>query len=437
MTFCASLKIAIAQTVVWQMRPIECDKIQLINSDLYRIEKNGKIGLVRSDGTFISPIENDNISSFYEGKALVTSNDGDGERINAVLTEDGKYNQFSKIYHTLNGQKFFSNGLLSVSNEKGELGYIDEYGSEVCAFNGKYDRIKPFAEGYATVFKNKKYHLINKEGIPVKFTFKSVGEVYGGTNVYNGLAYVWDTEGRFYTFDVNKNNPCKSVKTPPNTKALDYLYRFTSVSGQDKKVPFKDLVYKGKSGIQPSTCNGKYGYCNSDNFVLPYQFSVASQFEDGYAIVGENGKLGIIKYVDGSSFSVMEVVKSLMFQVGKSVTCKFSVDIPEAWKNKNLHVEMKDQQGALIETVHVDNVFSFQQTLNSNCKRDFYVTISGDGLLLFEGKLVYNYTKIVDVCPICGKEKGKCLGHNKPKEKEDKCHTCGLKISECKYQGVH
>lgn len=441
-----SVHIATAQTVVWQMRPSDFSEICLVNSNLYKVVRNGKIGLIHSDGSNVAPIENDNISGFYEGKALLTANDGHGERVNGCLTEDGKYYPFSKKYYTLSGQKFFSDGVLSVANEQGKPGYIDESGNEVCGFDGKYDRIKPFVEGYAAVFKNKKYHLIDKEGVPVRFTFKSVGEVYGGTNVYNGLAYIWDTEGQFYTYDINREGPCKNVKTPQNTKSLDYLYRFSCISGLNKEIPFKNLEYSGQKGLNPLQNGGYYGYSNGQDIVLPCQFNSASPFEDGKAIIGINGKVGIIRYVEGSSFLTSEISKSLTFYAGKKVMCQFNIEIPEVWRNSKLEIVLKDQQGVSIETTHINNSFTFTQVLASSCKKEYNISIGGDGLKLYEGKLSYQFIK-KEICPECGKDKEKCPGHPKIIKEGDKghtsgtaeklCPTCGKKISECKYQGVH
>lgn len=430
MAFSLLLHIAGAQTAVWQLHPTDYSEITPINTNLYKVIRNGKIGLIRSDGTVVASADNDNISNFYEGKALVTVNDGHGERVNGCLTDDGKYILFGKKYYTLSGQEFFSNGVLTVANEQGTLGYIDESGAEVCGFDGKYDKIKPFTEGYASVFKNKKYYLIDKDGRPVRFSFKSVGEVFGGTNVYNGLAYVWDTEGRFYTYDINKEGPCKSTKTPQNIKSLDYLYRFSCISGANKEVPFTEKKYSGQKGLDPSDDGGIYGYHSGENVVLPFQFHSASPFENDNAIVGLNGKLGIIRFVTGSSFSVSEVSKDITFYAGKTVSCQFNIEIPEVWVNSDLQIVLKDQQGISIETKYLGNSYIFTQTLSTACKKEYTISINGDGLKLFEGKLFYSFTK-KEICPTCGKDKDKCNGHSRL------CPTCGKKINECKFQGVH
>ena len=75
------------QTVVWQMQPTDYSQIERISSTLFKVVRNGKIGLINSDGTVVAPVVNDNISDCYEHKALITSNDGHGERITGCLTD--------------------------------------------------------------------------------------------------------------------------------------------------------------------------------------------------------------------------------------------------------------------------------------------------------------------------------------------------------------
>lgn len=451
-----------AQTAVWQLRPTDYNEITLINTNLYKVQSNGKIGLIHADGTVVAPATNDNISDYYEGKALVTVNDGNGERVAGCLTESGKFFPYSAKYYTLSGQKFFSDGALSVADEQGKLGYIDEAGAQICGFDGKYDKIKPFNEGYAAVFKNKKYSLINKYGEPVHFTFASVGEVASGTNVSNGYAYVWDSDGRFFTYNVDTGGNCKKARKPQNTN-LDYLYCFSSITGKSKDVPFRRGSYRGAAGAAPTADGGMYGYKSGERTVLPAQFSAADQFEDGYAPVVLNGRLGILKWIDGAVFALSEVAREKRFYAGKAFTCQFVLDVPEVWRDADLNVEVKDENGVIVDSQKEGNSYAFSQTLSASCAKTYSVTVSGDGLKLFEGALSYEFKKIEvcstcgrdkdkcpghPKCPVCGKEKSKCPGHTSTAEvcpgcgKEinkaaGHCRTCHKTLKECKYQGVH
>ena len=446
---CLSIK---AQTIVWEMPLSQYDKIEYWGNNLWLATKNGKIGLIQSNGTIIAPIENEKISDFYDHKALLTFNDSKGERVMGCLTDNGQYHDFKKRCYTLAGQKFFSDDLVSVSDENGKLGYVDCDGNPIIGFNDKYDRIKPFTEGYAAVFKNRKYHLIDKEGQSVRFLFNGVGEVYGGTNVFNGLAYVWDTDGKYYTYDTRKGGACKSAKIPGSQQGFDYLYRFMAISGQNKTIPFKSVNRQISKGIAPSISNGVYGYNMDGRTIIPYQFSGATQFENGYAVVTLNGQKGIIKYVDDDSFNATSSTSSFNYHEGETVNCQFQLVIPHIWQGKKISLILKDETQNIAISQNA-STYSFKIKPTSSRKQS-QLEIEGEGLILYRTTLSYTFVR-KERCPECGKDKDACPynGHHpaknisKPAEKgthhsaekksERICPTCGKPISRCKYQGVH
>lgn len=439
----------LSQTVVWQMQPSNYSEITHLVSDLYIAKLNDKIGLIRSDGSIVVPIENDQIGDFYENKSLVTYTDGQRECVRGVLLAEGKYNSFSTKFYTLLGQKFYSDGLLSVADAEGRLGYVDVYGNKVLGFDGKYDKIKPFTEGYAAVFKNKRYSLIDKAGITVSFTFNGVAELYGGTNVLNGKAYVWDTNGKLYTFDILQGGTCKSVKWP-SSKTLDYLYRFASLSDKTKNVPFYKVQNNRKKGIAPNLTNNLYGFSLDNGVVIPAQFSKANQFEDNLSVVCLNGKYGILKYVAGQSFQIEGTNTAIGYYAGKKAKCNFLLTVPDSWKGKVLDVRMKnsEQEFPLIRTAQG---YNFELYPNRG-KYYFIIEVSCEGLLLYRDSMSYVFVR-KERCPVCKLDVNQCRyrgRHPEPERKttgrgnhvvqkktEKVCPTCGKKISKCKYQGVH
>lgn len=432
------------QTVVWQMQPTNYNQIERISSNLFMVTRNGKIGLVTVDGTEVAPVVNDYISDCYEHKALVTSNDGHGERIAGCLTDNGIYYGYSTKYYTLNGQKFFSDGLISVADENGKLGYIDEKGNQVVGFDGKYSRIKPFTEGHATVMKNKKYVLINKDGDEMRFVYsKGVGAAIAGcTNVCNGKAYVYDEYGgsdrSYFIYDALRKSELEKTGRVKNT-AMDYLYCYQSVSGRTKEVPFEKMKpYSGRKGLAASQANGMYGYISGGSEIVPYQFSSASQFEDGLAIVGINGQIGILKFVDGASFDVTIPNDKHDFYLGNSVSCTFNLSIPSIWQGKKIDVVLKDKSGSAIPTTNTFGTYTFSVKPTASGQLEYSIVVNGEGICLYENNIVYKFNK-KERCVTCGKDKNQCEYHgNHPiTPKEPLCPTCGKKVSECKYQGVH
>ena len=401
---------------------------------------------------------NDDISDFYENKALVTCNDGHGERITGCLTDKWNFYEYATKYYTLTGQKFFSDGLLSVADENGRLGYIDEKGNQVVGFEGKYSRIKPFTEGHAAVLKNKRYVLINKEGDEMRFVYsKGAGAAIAGcTNVYKGKAYVYDEYGgsdrSYFIYDaVKKSNLEKTSRIKDTT--MDYLFCYQSVSGRTKDVPLEKMKpYSGEKGISPSLVNGKYGYMSSETVIVPSQFSSASQFEDGFAIVCINGQLGILKYVDDTSFDVTVPSNKHDFYAGNSVSCSFNLSVPGVWQNKSLNVTLKDNNGSAISTTNTSGTYTFSANPSLSGSLEFYVTIDSEGLCLYEGIITYEFNKR-ERCSICGKDKRQCEYHgNHPTPKqavenpcpacgksncEIHCYDCKKTIKDCEFHGVH
>lgn len=436
-----------SQTVVWQMQPTDYNQIERISGTLFKVVRNGKIGLINSDGTVVAPVVNDNISDCYEHKALITGSDGHGERITGCITDNGTYYGYTTKYYTLNGQKFFSDGLLSVADENGKLGYIDERGNQIVGFDGKYSRIKPFTEGYATVMKNKKYVLINKDGDEMRFIYrKGVGAAIAGcTNVYNGKAYVYDEYGgsdrSYFIYDAERKSDLEKTGRVKNT-AMDYLYCYQSVTGRSKDVPYEKMrAYSGSKGISATSANGLYGYTLNGTVIVPEQFSSASQFEDGLAIVSFNGQMGILKFVDGASFGVSTPTKRHDFYAGNSVSCGFNLSVPGIWQGRNLDVVLRDNNGSAVITTNTADSYTFSTKPSSSGLVEYTITISAEGMRLYESKIAYSFNKR-ERCVTCGKDKSQCEYNGNhptptPKQKEGLCPTCGKKISECKYQGVH
>ncbi len=432
------------QTVVWQMPPTDYTGIDRISNTLFKVVRNGKIGLINADGTMVAPVVNDNISDCYEHKAIMTSNDGHGERITGCLTDEGIYYSYETKYYTLNGQKFFSDGVISVADESGRLGYIDEKGNRIVGFDGKYSRIKPFTEGHAAVMKNKKYILINKDGDEMRFVYsKGVGAAIAGcTNVFNGKAYVYDEYGgsdrSYFIYDAVRKSDLEKTGRVKNT-AMDYLYCYQSISGRSKEIPFEKMKpYSGRKGLAATQSNGMYGYMSGGSLIVPCQFSSASQFEDGLSIVTVNGQMGILKFVDGASFDVTVPMIKHDFYTGNSVSCVFNLSVPGIWQGKNIDVILKDMNGSTISTTNSSGAYTFSVRPSASGQQEYAVAINGEGIRLYECKINYIFN-IKERCATCGKDKSQCEYHgNHPTiKKEALCPTCGKKISKCKYQGVH
>lgn len=414
---------------------------------MFEVEKHGKKGVIRSNGDIIVPVENDNISLMYNNLAIVTKNEERGERVAGCLTREGKYIPFSQPYYTLSGQKFYSDGLLSVHDANGMAGYINPLGKEVVGFDGRYDLIKPFSEGFAAVFKNKRYSLIDKDGRAVRFTFPNVAELYGGTNVYQGQVYVWDTEGRFYTYNVRNGGYCKKARKPKNT-SIDYLYRFGELTKMTHEIPY-DKVKEEASSLVPFESSGLWGYKAQDVITVIPQFTQAGNFIRNLSVVEKEGEWGIIRYLPDESFSLTPYNQGgVRFSNGtSSVKCQLQINLPAAWREKKIEAMAVDMKSKKEYQLNKEgNDWSFQVKTNGKEENTYKIVVTGNHLILYHGLATFHLTplcrtchKDLDVCPYKGNHPApqpqQPVTPNKTKIKY--CKDCGLPENECPYKGVH
>ena len=381
---------SVAQTALWQMEPRSYDAITRIGKELFKVDKDGKCGLIKSDGSIILDLKADKIGPTFSDHALVTTHENGKKLIIGTLSVYGDYNGFSKKYYAIDGQEFYSDGLITVADEKGRLGYIDDEGNPVLGFDGRFDNIKPFTEGYAAVFKNDVYSLVNKRGIEAEMII-GLGEVYGGTNVCNGIAYIWDTEGNVYTYDV-RTGKCNKAKEPSNNHP-DYLYCYQGTSGRGPVPPYKDFQYVGTKVLEPFVKDGMYGYSDV-GFLLPAQFASATPFVDGLAIVKKNGLLGILKYDEnGKGFSLTVPEEIVRYHKGGNAACWFVIHSPEGIATDAVKITVRDSLCFDIPVTNEGNGrYSFRATPKVEAGK-YVVGVEAYGLNLWEGKACYTFKK--------------------------------------------
>ncbi|MBR6981755.1 MAG: WG repeat-containing protein [Prevotella sp.] len=378
-----------SQIAEWQMKPIECVSLTRFAPHIFQMEKNGKKGLVKEDGTILVDAVCTEITLFYDHHALLLAKEKGQTRVLGNITDTGEYNLYDSVYYALEGQYFYSDGLLSVMDENGRKGYIDEKGQRVEEiFKEGYDIIKPFTEGYAAVFKNDKYFLINKTGKKENITLVDVGKLWGGTNVFEGEAYVWDEDKTIQVYNVETK---KCTKKSINSDESDYLYCFSEVTKRASKVPFQEGP-RGVMGMAPTVENGLWGYVSKGITVLPPQFDYATQVEDGLAVVRKNGKYGIVRMIeDTNPFDVIPEKESVEYWDGDLADCTFDVNTPEVWGKHPLKVKtIEGTKGIPLEENGRHYAFSYAPQRE---KHDFEVEIICEDLILFKKTLTYAFEK--------------------------------------------
>lgn len=394
---------ATAQTVTWQLPPTaDYKEMVRFGPQLYQVTGiDGKVGLIRPDGTVVVPAEADNIGQFYDGMALVTLDESTSRhQILGVLTEDGAYIPFKEKYYTLGKQEFYSDGLLSVENAKGKKGYLDKSGTPACLFDQNYYRIKPFTEGYAAISdKGTTFYLINKNGRRQNLMLPSTGTGHKLLKVYNpvqGKVLALDDYKKCYKFNL-ASGECedmnKKVEKEPST---DYLFRPVEVieaAGMElyKTVPFTQLA-KGTDGLKPKKMDGGYGFEEEGRTILPGQLTSATPFEDDLSIVTIGGRMGLLRHHTGQKpFSVNSEQELYHFDKGSDIACGFKLDIPQAWGGKQINVSLIDN--SIGEKLHPEfgaQGYSINLHPSRSGQKEFAVSVTAEGLHLWTGQLVFN-----------------------------------------------
>lgn len=422
-----------AQSVAWNLSPQEYTDIQCIGKHIYKATNgDGKKTIMANfaDGKTMSKIECDDITPFYKNWALMLKYEEKKKRVIGCIEVDGTCNVFEQPFYTLTGQEFYSEGLLTVENGKGEKVYIDHLGNEMIGSGKNYSRIKPFSEGYAVVFvnNNKESDYINKDGQSPQIrstllNYVTIGQV---TNFYQGKALMMATNRDYFICDINGNGEKLSQKPEDIAKYFDYLYRFVFNKDDVQKTPPYDLNYKGdengniKPVVDGKGKNARYGYelANGNRIVVPCQFVYAGPFVDGFAIVKMiDGKCGILQYLSEpvTQFSVTPVQKTVQFDKPSDViSCQFMVS-PVQWHGHTIQAELADFKDKQV-TSDGNGRFSFSFShAGKHSKETFNINLLSDGIILGSYPIIIEFQK----------------------KEPPKCSICGAEISQCPHQGKH
>ena len=381
-----------AQVVTWAVKPGVYTKIEPCWGDMYFAYKNNTLGVINGDGRVIVAPEANRITGFYGGLALVLKSDGGQERVLGILSTDGSYSKVDGTYYTIPYQEFFSEGLLTVTTPRGQAGYMNGNGVIVKSFNVSF--ISPFSEGYAVVGEKTDFSIIDKRFNALSIQLGTVSQVYGGSNVYKGNAVVWDGNGKFYNFDVNRGTSKKISE--PNSLDYDYMYCLTSITQRPVEVPYED-PQRSSVSLSVTEKGGKYGYMRNDKIILPYQFENAEDFHGNYAIAKTKGEYALLSLhnvnetFDAKANSDIKYRKSS----GKDLVHKFGVSLPTLWNDDNVTVQLKDDDGIPVNISNNGNSYEFTANGGNGTKK-YNVEIDGEGMLLWQGEIAYNYTVEVD-----------------------------------------
>lgn len=429
--FCLSVTVtSLAQTAVWSLHPGNYVEIQCIGKHTYKvthIDGHSSVMSISADGKAQSIVTCDEITPFYKNWALLIKHEEKKRRVIGSLSSDGTCNLFKAVFYTLTNQEFYSEGLLTVENDKGEKVYIDYQGNERIGTGKKYKRIKPFSEGYAVVFNDdQKSNYINKDGqiLPIRSSLLNNVELFQVMNFYQGRALMMGKNKDYFICDIEGNGEKLSKK--PESLEYDYLYRFVSNNDNVQKTPPYDPVYKGvvdtlvKLKVVGKGKNTRYGYSmvKDSKTMLPCQFSLAEPFIDSFAIVKmTDGKQGILHLSSDAitEFNVSTVNKTIQFdKPAEPVTCQFTIS-PVDWRGSQIQAQLAEHDGVEVKS-EGNGLFSFIFFPSERApQKTFKINLLSEGLLLTTRSITIEFKK----------------------KEPPKCTTCHLEISKCKDKGKH
>lgn len=390
--FAVSLR---AQVITWSVKPGKYSKIEPCWQDLYFVYNSNSMGVITGDGQIVVNPDADRITGFYNDLALVLKSEGGKERIMGILKTDGSYLKVNGTYYTIPYQEFFSEGLLTVVTDKDQAGFMNVNGVIVKSFDTSF--ISPFSEGYAVVGENENFTIVDKLFNAINIQLGTVAPIYGGSNVYNGQAIIWDANGKFYNYDVNRG-VCRKVSEPKSLD-YDYMYCFSCISKRPQNVPYEKLK-RCPETFMITEQDYKFGYIYNNRIILPCQFEQAERFHGKYAIVKNNGQYALLSaHETNDNFSVkLDSEIKYRKSAGKNLKHQFGISVPLLWNNESLGVRVKDENGNAVSIVNKGDSYEFISDGDSGTKK-YTVEIESDGLNLWKGEMAYHYTILPESRP--------------------------------------
>lgn len=382
----------VAQSADWLVTPIY-SSIKYFGPNMYQVKKDGKVGMITSKGDVILRPEYDAINYFYEGRTIFVNKRQGRWQLMGTLDEDGNVNYTEATYFLLPDYMFYSEGFITVQDEFGRYGYLNEKCEP--AFEFTSDIVYPFSEGFAVVGEGDTFHWIDTSGEQILPKLKNGGTPYGGTNFYNGKCYLWDEDE--VLFILNGDGRIEESENKTSEFDIDYLYR---VSGQNGYITYSTYTQEQSKEWIPEERDGLWTYISEKGKPLtPFQYDEVDYFADGAAIAKMDGKYGLLHIIeDKSSFYIQTQKPNHIFSEGSSCNCEFQLSVPEKWKNQSITVSLKDPDtGNFLQIEKSDrNSYSFSYTPNASHSKEtkiFNVEVKNNGIKLWQGNESFSFVQ--------------------------------------------
>ncbi len=261
------------------------DKVFTMQDGLMRAMKNGYSVIVSEKGKIL-PGEYQHINEFKEDLSSVKSKDNKW----GFIDRSGKVVILLEYEDAGN----FSEGFAPVKKE-GKWGYISRSGEMKIPF--EFDEASNFSEEYAVVSKNGEAGFIDKNGVsPTGFVFDSAKPFRYGVAVVKKGDENHVINKKWETIYVSKS---LTVLSPIGDNVYADGLIFPPLVKNDRVIMSKDdadRVYpEFENSLLVFEKNRKFGAIDSDgNIVAPAKFDRVSILNNGYLLVREGSKKGLM-----------------------------------------------------------------------------------------------------------------------------------------------
>lgn len=235
-------------------------------------------GYIDSEGNLVVPCRYERVNDYNEGLAVVEQNwrkgyvDTDGYEVSPVSYREAE---------------MFRNGRGCVQNEAGLYGYVDETGREVIPC--RFEKAISFYGEVTPACLNGLYGLIDKDG------------EFISTPRYEAMG-ICDVDV-FYFYE-------------------NGLYGFVDAEQKELTSARYDRIGELFSeGLIDVEQQGKHGFINKQGEeVIPCIYSRVSRFENGFARVARNGRVGVYRY-HGDAKSFCSPLTAMRALIARATVC--------------------------------------------------------------------------------------------------------------------
>lgn len=238
-----------------------------------------KWGYIDSSGNFVIQPKYDQAKDFNAGIALV--------KVNKKSFYIDKNEQKLPFNNTDKWYEFSKDGVAIYRKGK-KVGLINTQGKIVV--EPKYDIIRPFENGFARVFNNGMWGILNAKGEEeVKIEYREIGRYYKG--------YIWAKKEEILGIlhngvfkGIEEATKIKDITDPDHIVVrIDKLYGMVDAELNWILEPIYNDMRAYSMGLIPVKLGKKWGYVNKDGqTMIEFFYSDALEFNNGLAAVKDH-----------------------------------------------------------------------------------------------------------------------------------------------------